>query len=198
MVSISKNKKDIFITIKVTEGEVYKVSDVKLAGDLDDKEIFVRSLITIPVDEIYIEGFLKSTEDRITNLLENLGYTNAEVSTSKDINEEDKTVALTLFVDPGQRTMVNRISFEGNERTHDVVLRREMRQMEKSWVSNNLLETSKLRLDRLGFFKNVKYEKNSVPGSTDEVDVIFKVEEQFSGSIGGSLGYGAYGFKFRC
>jgi len=142
-----------------------------------------------------MEGYLKSTEDRITNLLENLGYTNVEVSTSKDINEDDKTVALTLFVDPGQRTMVNRISFEGNERTHDVVLRREMRQMEKSWVSNNLLEASKLRLDRLGFFKNVKYEKNSVPGSTDQVDIIFKVEEQFSGSIGGSLGYGAYGFN---
>ena len=195
MVSISKNKKDIFITIKVTEGQVYKVSDVKLAGDLEDKEVFVRSLINIPLNEIYMEGYLKSTEDRITNLLENLGYTNVEVSTSKDINEDDKTVALTLFVDPGQRTMVNRISFEGNERTHDVVLRREMRQMEKSWVSNNLLEASKLRLDRLGFFKNVKYEKNSVPGSTDQVDIIFKVEEQFSGSIGGSLGYGAYGFN---
>ena len=194
-ISISKNKKDIFITIKVIEGEVYKVSEVKLAGDLEDKEVFVRSLIGIPVNEIYIEGLLKATEDRITNLLENLGYTNAEVSTSKDINEEEKSVALTLFVDPGQRTMVNRISFEGNERTHDVVLRREMRQMEKSWVSNNLLETSKLRLDRLGFFKSVKYEKNAVPGSTDEVDVIFKVDEQFSGSIGGSLGYGAYGFS---
>ena len=194
-ISISKNKKDIFITIKVIEGEVYKVSEVKLAGDLEDKEVFVRSLIGIPVNEIYIEGLLKATEDRIINLLENLGYTNAEVSTSKDINEEEKSVALTLFVDPGQRTMVNRISFEGNERTHDVVLRREMRQMEKSWVSNNLLETSKLRLDRLGFFKSVKYEKNAVPGSTDEVDVIFKVEEQFSGSIGGSLGYGAYGFS---
>ena len=162
---------------------------------MEDKEVFVRSLIGIPVNEIYIEGLLKATEDRITNLLENLGYTNAEVSTSKDINEEEKSVALTLFVDPGQRTMVNRISFEGNERTHDVVLRREMRQMEKSWVSNNLLEASKLRLDRLGFFKSVKYEKNAVPGSTDEVDVIFKVEEQFSGSIGGSLGYGAYGFS---
>ena len=164
MVSISKNKKDIFITIKVTEGDVYKVSDVKLAGDLDDKEIFVRSLIMIPVDEIYIEGFLKSTEDRITNLLENLGYTNAEVSTSKDINEKDKTVALTLFVDPGQRTMVNRISFEGNERTHDIVLRREMRQMEKSWVSNNLLETSKLRLDRLGFFQKCEIRKKFSTG----------------------------------
>ena len=133
MVSISKNKKDIFLTIKVNEGEVYKVSEVKLAGDLEEKEVFVRSLITIPEDEIYIEAFLKLSEDRITNLLENLGYTNAEVSTAKDINETDKTVALTIFVDPGQRTMVNRISFEGNERTHDVVLRGERRQMEKSW-----------------------------------------------------------------
>ena len=91
MVSLSKSKEDLFITISIDEGEVYKVSDVKLAGDLDDKEIFVRSLINIPVNEIYIEAFLKSTEDRITNLLENLGYTNAEVSTSKDINEKEKT-----------------------------------------------------------------------------------------------------------
>ena len=195
MVSISKNKKDIFITILVNEGNVYTVSDVKLAGDLGQKEIFVRSLINIPVKEIYIEGILKYTEDQIQNLLENLGYTNADVSTSKNIDEANNEVSLTIFVDPGQRTMVNRISFEGNERTHDIVLRREMRQMEKSWASNNLLDQSKLRLDRLGFFKNVDYEKKSVPGSTDEVDVLFKVEEQYSGSIGGSLGYGAYGFS---
>ena len=195
IVSISKDKKDIFISIIIDEGQVYKVSEVKLAGDLGENEPFVRSLINIPVNEIYIDAFLKSTEDRITNLLENLGFMNAEVSTSKEINDERKQVALTLFVDQGQRAMVNRISFEGNERTHDIVLRREMRQMEKSWISNNLLDTSKLRLDRLGFFKSVDYEKKTVPGSTDEVDVIFKVEEQFSGSIGGSLGYGAYGFS---
>ena len=195
MVSLSKSKEDLFITISIDEGDVYRVSDVKLAGDLEDKELFIRSLINIPVNEIYIEGFLKATEDRIVNLLENLGYMNAEVSTSKDVDEKQKQVSLTLFVDPGQRAMVNRISFEGNERTHDVVLRREMRQMEKSWISNNLLDTSKLRLNRLGFFKSVDYEKKSVPGSPDEVDVIFKVEEQYSGSIGGSLGYGAYGFS---
>ncbi len=195
MVSLSKNKEDLYITISIDEGDVYRVSDVKLAGDLEDKELFIRSLINIPVNEIYIEGFLKATEDRIVNLLENLGYMNAEVSTSKDVDEKQKQVSLTLFVDPGQRAMVNRISFEGNERTHDVVLRREMRQMEKSWISNNLLDTSKLRLNRLGFFKSVDYEKKSVPGSPDEVDVIFKVEEQYSGSIGGSLGYGAYGFS---
>ena len=195
MVAISKDKKDIFLTIKINEGDIYKVSDVRLAGDLDEEELLIRNLIYIPTNEIYMESFLKSTEDSIKGLLENIGYTNAEVSTDKELNENDKTVALTLFVDPGQRTMVNRILFEGNERTHDVVLRREMRQMEKSWVSNNLLNNSKVRLDRLGFFKNVDFEKVSVPGSSDEVDIIFKVDEQFSGSIGGSLGYGAYGFS---
>ena len=150
IVSISKNKQDIFITIKVTEGEVYKVSDVKLAGDLEEKELFIRSLISIPINEIYIEGFLKATEDRITRLLENLGYTNAEVSTSKDVNEEEKSVALTLFVDPGQRTMVMNL-FEETKNS-DIVLK--MRQMEKSWASNNA-RNFKLRLDGW-FFKNVK------------------------------------------
>ena len=138
---------------------------------------------------------VKLSEDRIKSFLESLGYTNAEVASSKEVNDEEKTVQITLFVDKGQRTMVNRIVFQGNERTHDIVLRREMRQMEKSWASNNLIETSKLRLNRLGFFKNVDYEKEAVPGSPDEIDIIFKVEEQYSGSIGGSLGYGAYGLN---
>jgi outer membrane protein insertion porin family len=195
MVSISENKKDIFLTITLNEGKIYKVKEVSLAGDLDTDELILESLLNIPTNEIYMESFVKFSEDRIKGLLEGIGYTNAEVSTSREINEEEKSVSLTLFVDKGQRTMVNRISFQGNERTHDVVLRREMRQMEKSWASNDLMEISKLRLDRLGFFKNVEYEKKAVPGSPDEVDVIFKVEEQFSGSIGGSLGYGAYGFS---
>ncbi len=195
MVSISENKKDIFLTITVDEGDVYTVSDVRLAGDLDVDELILQSLINIPKNEVYMEAFVKFSEDRIKGLLEGIGYTNAEISTSREINEVDKTVSLTLFVDKGQRTMVNRIIFKGNERTHDIVLRREMRQMEKSWASNDLIEVSKLRLDRLGFFKNVEYEKKSVPGSSDEIDIVFNVEEQYSGSIGGSLGYGAYGLS---
>ncbi len=195
MVSISKNKKDIFLTITVDEGEIYKVTDVRLAGDLDTDELIMEKLIVIPTEDVYRESYVKFSEDRIKGLLESIGYTNAEVSTSKEIDEKSKSVKLTLFVDKGQRTMVNRISFQGNERTHDVVLRREMRQMEKSWASNDLLEISKLRLNRLGFFKSVEYEKKSVAGSSDEIDIVFSVEEQYSGSIGGSLGYGAYGFS---
>ena len=195
MVSISQNKKDIFLTITIDEGDIYKVTDVRLAGDLDTDELIFERLINIPVNEVYMDSFVKFSEDNIKGLLEGIGYTNAEVSTSREINDKEKTVQLTLFVDKGQRTMVNRIIFQGNDRTHDIVLRREMRQMEKSWASNNLLDVSKLRLDRLGFFKSVEYEKKSVPGSSDEIDIIFNVEEQYSGSIGGSLGYGAYGFS---
>ena len=195
IVSVSKNKKDIFLTITIDEGEIFKVSEVRLAGDLDSGEELLSSLIVIPTNEIYIDAYVKISEDRIKSFLESLGYTTTEVNTSKEIDEINKTVKLTLFVDKGQRTMVNRIIFQGNERTHDVVLRREMRQMEKSWASNTLIETSKLRLNRLGFFKSVDYEKKSVPGSSDEIDIIFSVEEQFSGSIGGSLGYGAYGLS---
>ena len=181
MVTISKNKKNIYLTITIDEGEVFNVSEVRLAGDLDIADELVISLISIPINQIYIEAYVKFSEDRIKSFLESLGFTNAEVSTSKVINDEDKTVKLTIFVDKGQRTMVNKISFEGNDRTHDIVLRREMRQMEKSWASNRLIETSKLRLNRLGFFKSVDYEKKSVPGSSDEIDIIFKVEEQYSG-----------------
>ena len=195
IVSISKNKKDIFLTITVDEGEIFKVSEVRLAGDLDTGEELLETLIIIPTNEIYIDSFVKISEDRIKTFLESLGYTTTEVNTAKEIDEKNKTVKLTLFVDKGQRTMVNRILFQGNERTHDIVLRREMRQMEKSWASNTLIETSKLRLDRLGFFKSVNYDKKTVPGSSDEIDVIFNVEEQYSGSIGGSLGYGAYGLS---
>ena len=194
-VSISPEKDSVFITINISEGETYTVETVDFAGELKLDEEYLRPLVVLEEGMIFSQALMTASSEYITKRLGNEGYTFAEVEGYPDINEEEKSVALTLFVDPGQRTMVNRISFEGNERTHDVVLRREMRQMEKSWVSNNLLETSKLRLDRLGFFKSVKYEKNAVPGSTDEVDVIFKVEEQFSGSIGGSLGYGAYGFS---
>ena len=168
---------------------------MRLAGDLDTGEELLSTLIVIPINEIYIDSLVKISEDRIKSFLESLGYTTTEVNTSREIDEENKTVKLTLFVDKGQRTMVNRIIFKGNERTHDVVLRREMRQMEKSWASNTLIETSKLRLNRLGFFKSVDYEKKDVPGSSDEIDIIFNVEEQYSGSIGGSLGYGAYGLS---
>ena len=143
--------------------------------------------------DIYSQYYVTETEELFTNILGNEGYSFAEINGVPDVNKDTGEVNLTFYVDPQQRTYVRRIIFKGNQRTHDVVLRREMRQMEGAWASNNLIENSKLRLERLGYFKEVKSEEIPVPGVSDQIDVEFTVEEEFSGSIGGSLGYGAYG-----
>ena len=147
----------------------------------------------IKTGERFNQFLVTETEEIFKNILGNEGYSFAEVRGVPDVNEESENVDLTFYVDPQQRTYVRRIVFKGNKRTHDVVLRREMRQMEGAWASNNLIENSKLRLERLGFFKEVESETIPVPGVNDQIDVEFSVEEEFSGSIGGSLGYGAYG-----
>jgi outer membrane protein insertion porin family len=192
-VSISSDKSSVFVTLNVSEGETFKINDVKIVGDLPVDEEVLKSLVLIQTGEKFNQFLITETEELFKNILGNEGYSFAEVRGVPDINESSGEVDLTFYVDPQQRTYVRRIVFKGNKRTHDVVLRREMRQMEGSWASNNLIENSKLRLERLGFFKEVESETIPVPGVNDQIDVEFTVEEEFSGSIGGSLGYGAYG-----
>ena len=192
-VSISSDKSSVFVTLNVSEGETFKINEVKIVGDLPIDEEILKSLVLIQTGEKFNQFLITETEEIFKNILGNEGYSFAEVRGVPDINESSGDVDLTFYVDPQQRTYVRRIVFKGNKRTHDVVLRREMRQMEGSWASNNLIENSKLRLERLGFFKEVESETIPVPGINDQIDVEFTVEEEFSGSIGGSLGYGAYG-----
>ena len=192
-VSISSDKSSVFVTLNVSEGETFKINEVKIVGDLPVEEEVLKSLVLIQTGETFNQFLITETEELFKNILGNEGYSFAEVRGVPDINETSGDVDLTFYVDPQQRTYVRRIVFKGNKRTHDVVLRREMRQMEGSWASNNLIENSKLRLERLGFFKEVESETIPVPGVNDQIDVEFTVEEEFSGSIGGSLGYGAYG-----
>ena len=192
-VSVSSDKTGVFITLNISEGTTYDVNELKIVGDLPIEEDILKSLILIKTGERFNQFLVTETEEIFKNILGNEGYSFAEVRGVPDINEETGEVDLTFYVDPQQRTYVRRIIFKGNKRTHDVVLRREMRQMEGAWASNNLIENSKLRLERLGFFKEVESETIPVPGVNDQIDVEFSVEEEFSGSIGGSLGYGAYG-----
>ena len=192
-VSISSDKSSVFVTLNISEGDTFKINEVKIVGDLPVDEEVLKSLVLIQTGETYNQFLITETEELFKNILGNEGYSFAEVRGVPDINETSGDVDLTFYVDPQQRTYVRRIVFKGNKRTHDVVLRREMRQMEGSWASNNLIENSKLRLERLGFFKEVESETIPVPGINDQIDVEFTVEEEFSGSIGGSLGYGAYG-----
>ena len=192
-VSVTPDKTSVFITLNVDEGSTYKVNDVKIVGDLPVDEELLNSLVLIKSGEIFNQYLITETEELFKNILGNEGYSFAEIRGVPDVNKETGDVDLTFYVDPQQRTYVRRIIFKGNKRTHDIVLRREMRQMEGAWASNNLIENSKLRLERLGYFKEVESETIPVPGVNDLIDVEFTVEEEYSGSIGGSLGYGAYG-----
>ena len=192
-VSVSSDKTGVFITLNITEGATYNVNEIKIVGDLPIEEEVLKTLILIKKGERFNQFLVSETEEIFKNILGNEGYSFAEVRGVPDVNELSENVDLTFYVDSQQRTYVRRIIFKGNKRTHDVVLRREMRQMEGAWASNNLIENSKLRLERLGFFKEVESETIPVAGVSDQIDVEFTVEEEFSGSIGGSLGYGAYG-----
>ncbi|TQV85656.1 outer membrane protein assembly factor BamA [Exilibacterium tricleocarpae] len=188
-VSLSPDKESVYITVNVSEGDVFKVSEVDLAGDPVVGEDQIRLLVLMREGQTFSQVLMTTTSDYITKRLGNEGYTFAEVRGIPELNEEDNTVKVTFFIDPGKRAYVRRIEFRGNTRTADNVLRREMRQMEGASASSSRIEHSKVRLERLGFFKEVTVDTVEVPGTSDQVDVEYTVEEQPSGSIGASLGY---------
>ncbi|WP_447593068.1 outer membrane protein assembly factor BamA [Aquipseudomonas campi] len=188
-VSITPDKKHVYITVNVNEGEKYSVRDVKLSGDLKVPEADVRNLLLVKEGQVFSRKVMTTTSELITRRLGNDGYTFANVNGVPQTHDEDHTVSITFVVDPGKRAYVNRINFRGNTKTEDEVLRREMRQMEGGWASTYLIDQSKVRLERLGYFKEVNVETPQVPGSDDQVDVNYSVEEQASGSITASVGF---------
>lgn len=191
-VSLSPDKTKVFITLNVSEGDIYTVSEVELAGDPAISEDLVRRMIMVREGQTFSQAMMTTSSEFITNRLGNEGYTFAEVEGIPERNDEDKTVKVTFFIDPGQRAYVRRINFRGNTTTQDQVLRREMRQMEGGAASNSQIEHSKVRLERLGFFKEVTVDTVEVPGVPDQVDVDFTVEEQPTGSLGLQIGYARF------
>ncbi|NTZ23713.1 outer membrane protein assembly factor BamA [Pseudomonas putida] len=188
-VSITPDKKHVYITVNINEGEKYTVRDVKLSGDLKVPEDQVKSLLLVQPGQVFSRKVMTTTSELITRRLGNEGYTFANVNGVPQPNDQDHTVDIMFVVDPGKRAYVNRINYRGNTKTEDEVLRREMRQMEGGWASTYLIDQSKTRLERLGFFKEVNVETPPVPGTDDQVDVNYSVEEQASGSITASVGF---------
>jgi len=188
-VTITPDKKGIYITINVTEGEIYKVSDVKLGGDLTIPQDDLLKLITIKPGELFSRKKVTGTTKNITDRLGEEGYSFANVNSIPNIDKEAKTVSITFFVDPGKRVYVRRINFTGNTKTKDEVLRREMRQQEGAWISTSQVERGKLRLQRTGYFRDVNVETPLVPGVSDQVDVNYAVEEAPGGQFGIGLGF---------
>ena len=188
-VTITPDRKDIYITINVTEGDIYTISDVRLAGDLigDPAEYF--PLIHLRRGEPFARKAVVESSDRVSAKLSDLGYAFANVNSIPEIDEDGKSVAITLFVDPGQRAYVRRINISGNSRTRDAVVRREFRQMESGWFSGEKLKLSRERVQRTGFFESVNVETPSVPGSADEVDINVVVGEKSSGQLLAGVGF---------
>ena len=188
-VSISPEKESVYITININEGDVYRVNEVELAGEMVIPESHVRAMIILKEGMTFSQTLMTTSNEYITRRLGNDGYTFAEVQGFPEVNEEDKTAKVTFLIKPGMRAYVRRVEFRGNTKTADSVLRREMRQMESASANNALIEMSKVRLERLGFFKEVNVENIPVAGTNDQIDVVYTVEEQPSGSIGASVGY---------
>jgi len=188
-VSVSPNKEEVYITANVTEGEKFTVGEVDLSGDLVLPEEDLRRFLLVAEGQTFSQQLVTSTEEYLTRRLGNEGYNFAKVTGVPEIAEDGNVVSMKFFVDPGKRTYVRRISFKGNQKTADDVLRREMRQMESAPASASSIEQSRIRLERLGYFSRATVETPQVPGHDDLIDVEFEVEEQSSGSIGASFGY---------
>ena len=182
-VSISPDKQDIYITVNVTEGEKYTISEVKLAGELQVPEEELKPLIKIAKGDVFNRQMVTETSKAIGDRLGNEGYAFSNVNAIPEINKEEHTAAFTFFVDPGKRVYVRRINLTGNTRTRDNVLRREMRQLESAWYAGDKINRSKERLDRLQYFDSVEVETPAVAGTTDQVDVNINVTEKSTGSI---------------
>jgi outer membrane protein insertion porin family len=188
-VSITPDKKSVYITVNIVEGGVYTITDVELSGDLVVAEEELMRFVVVQQGQAFSQGALTQTEDYIAKRLSNDGYSFAKVSARPDISDEDQTVAVKFFVDPGKRTYVNRITFTGNANTSDEVLRRELRQMEGAPASSLNIDQGQIRLQRLGFFAGAEVETIPVAGTDDLIDVAYVVEEQPSGSISASVGF---------
>jgi outer membrane protein insertion porin family len=189
-VSIAPNMEDVYITVNVIEGDQFKISAVEVAGELRDiPEESIRALLLTQEGQTFSRQYMTLSEERIESSLGNAGYTFASATGEPAANDDGETVTVKYFIDAGKRAYVRRLSFQGNTVTQDHVLRREMRQMEGGWASTAMIEGSKIRLQRLGFFKEVNVETPSVPGTDDQIDVNYTVEEQPSGSISATVGY---------
>ena len=190
-VAVAPDKSDIFITVNVTEGQVFKLGEIKIAGNTIVPEPELHRLLVVQSGQTYSQKNISASQEAIKNRLGAEGFYFAKVEPVPTSDDQKKIVALTLFVDPGSRVYVRHINFTGTTRSNDETLRRELRQLEGSWLSNVALERSKQRLQRDPFIESVEMSTEPVAGVPDEVDVNFAIKERPSATVGGGIGYSA-------
>ena len=192
-ISLSRDKKSIFITFNINEGKKYTINNVNIIGDIPFEENIYINILENLKKETYSQAQITSIEEFFVDVLGNRGYAFAEVKGDTETIDDSNQVDLTFAVIPGKKTYTRKILFTGNHVTQDEVLRREMRQFEGAWSSNNSIEAGKVRLERLGYFKEVNVETLPVVGTEDQIDIVYSVEEETTGSVGGNLGYSDFG-----
>ena len=190
-VSITPDKQDIYISVSISEGRKYTVSEVKIAGELLIPEEEVRKLIQLKPGEVFSRARITESSKLISDRLGNEGYAFANVNAVPELNRDKQQVSFTFLIDPGRRIYVRRINMAGNTRTRDEVIRREMRQLEGAWYSTDLITKSKQRIDKLGYFTEVNIETPAVAGTTDQVDVNVTVAEKPTGILLFGAGFGS-------
>ena len=188
-VSITPDKQDIYITINITEGPRYTVSDVQLAGELLLPEAELMRLVQVRPGDVYSREKLTQSTKALSDRLGSDGYAFANVNAVPDIDRVKRTAGFTFFVDPGRRVYIRRINISGNSKTRDEVIRRELRQLEGAWYDAARIERSKVRITRLNFFDEVNIETPAVPGSPDQVDIEVTVTEKSTGNLLAGVGY---------
>lgn len=187
-VSVSPDRLDVFVTVNVSEGQVYRIRDIRLSGDLVVDSEDILELVELSPGDTFSRTKMVNTTEAIRKRLGDEGFAFANVNPVPELHD-DHSVSLTFMVAPGKRTYVRRVSFSGNVTTKDEVLRREITQMEAATASTDAIKTSKTRLERLGYFKTVQVDTARVAGAEDQIDVNYTVEEQPSGSLSASVGY---------
>ncbi len=188
-VSITPDKRDIYITINITEGPKYTISDVRLAGELLLPETELKRLIQVRPGDVYSREKLTQSTKALSDRLGSDGYAFANVNAVPEIDRGKRQAAFTFYIDPGRRVYIRRINISGNSKTRDEVIRREMRQLEGAWYDAARIERSKIRINRLNFFDDVNIETPAVPGSPDQVDIDVTVTEKSTGNLLAGVGY---------
>jgi outer membrane protein insertion porin family len=188
-VAISPNKKDIFVTINVKEGDIYTVSEIKLVGDMVVDEAILSRFVLAQPGSVFNQNLLTQSAELMSFRLGEEGYANADIEPVPELDREAKEVSISFYVNPKNRVYVRNINFNGVNQVDDEVFRREMRQMEGAYLSNTLVDRSKIRLQRLPYVEKVEVDNTPVPGSADLVDVDFDIEYRMPGQFSGGIGY---------
>ncbi len=182
-VSITPDKKDIYLTISIREGNKFTIKNISLAGELLGKEKEFQSLLTVKPGQTFSSAKLAESTKAIAEKLGSYGYAFAVINPQPDIRRDLNEVDITLVVDAGRRVYVRKVEITGNAKTRDLVLRREMRQFESSWFDSEKIRLSKERINRTGYVKDSEITTVDVPGSPDQIDVNVKVEEKPTGAV---------------